>query len=128
MRCPAGHRPAKTSVAGIRLQVVFATATCETCPHQERCPASSVGRGLARYQYTHGRVHLRSRRLSEQGDVFRDSYRWLAGVEATMSRFKHQMGMDRLRVRGMSNITYVATLRDLGLNIRRVAAYRLAVG
>ncbi len=127
-RCPAGHRPAETSVAGIRLQVVFATATCETCPHQERCPASSVGRGSARYQYTHDRVHLRKRRLSEQGDVFRDRYRWRAGVEATMSRFKHQMGMARLRLRGMANITYVATLRALGLNIRRVAAYRLAVG
>ncbi len=127
-RCPAGHPPAETSVAGIRLQVVFATATCEDCPHKERCPASSVGRGSARYQYTHDRVHLRERRLSERGDEFRERYRWRAGVEATMSRFKYQMSMARLRVRGMANITYVATLRALGLNIRRVAAYRLAVG
>ncbi len=32
------------------------------------------------------------------------------------------------KVRGMANIKYVATLRALGLNIRRVAAYRSAAG
>jgi len=45
-----------------------------------------------------------------------------------MSRFKHQMGMAKLRVRGMANITYVSMLRALGLNIHRVAAYRVASG
>jgi hypothetical protein len=45
-----------------------------------------------------------------------------------MSRFKYQMGMACLRVRGIASVTYVATLRALGLNIRRVAAYRLAAG
>lgn len=125
--CPAGQQPAETSVAGIRLQVVFATETCQRCPHKDRCPASSVGRGSSRYQYTHDRVVLRRRRLKERGEEFRDRYRWRAGVEATMSRFKHQMGMAGLRVRGMASITYVATLRALGLNIRRVAAHRAAV-
>lgn len=126
-RCPAGQQPAETSIANIRLQVVFATATCDSCPHKDRCPVSSVGRGAARYQYTHERVRLRKRRLAERGEEFRDRYRWRAGVEATMSRFKYQMGMARLRVRGMAAVTYVATLRALGLNIRRVAAYRSVV-
>lgn len=53
---------------------------------------------------------------------------WRAGIEATMSRFKHQMGMARLRVRGMVEVTYAAMLRALGLNIHRVAAYRAAIG
>jgi hypothetical protein len=35
-----------------------------------------------------------------------------------MSRFKHQMNMARLRIRGMAAVTYVATLRAFGLNIR----------
>ncbi|WP_231753538.1 transposase [Rosistilla carotiformis] len=127
-RCPAGQRPAETSVAGIRLQVIFMAETCESCPHKDRCPASSVGRSSVRYQYTHDRVRLRLRRMKERGDEFRDRYRWCVGVEATMSRLKYQMGMIRLRVRKMLNITYVATLCALGLNIRRVAAYRSAVG
>ena len=43
-----------------------------------------------------------------------------------MSRLKHQMGMAKLRYRGLAMMTYAATLRTLGLNIRRVAAYRAA--
>ncbi|EAQ77154.1 transposase [Blastopirellula marina] len=127
-RCPHGQEPKETSVAGIRLQVVFTLESCATCPHRERCPASSVGRSSARYQYTHDRVHLWRRRQKERGKEFRDRYRWRAGVEATMSRFKYQMGMASLRVRGMTKITYTATLRALGLNIQRVAAYRLKTG
>lgn len=128
IQCPEGHAPAETSVAGLRIQVIFSTAVCENCSHKGRCPASAVGRSSARYQYNHNRVRLQKRRLSERSEEFRDRYRWRAGVEATMSRFKYQMGMARLRIRGMANITYTATLRALGLNIRRVAAYRLAIG
>lgn len=45
-----------------------------------------------------------------------------------MSRFKHQLGMARLRVRGLTKVTATAMLRALGLNIHRVAAYRQALG
>jgi len=127
-QCPTGEQPIETSVAGVRLQVVFSKTACEGCPHKDRCPASSVGRGSARYQYTHDRVSLRQRRIAERSHDFRDRYRWRAGVEATMLRFKYQMGMARLRIRGMASVSYTATLRALGLNIRRVAAYRSAVG
>jgi hypothetical protein len=44
-----------------------------------------------------------------------------------MSRYKHQMGMVRLRVRGMAKVTYAAFLRALGLNIHRVAIYQIAL-
>ena len=53
----------------------------------------------------------RKRRLQDVSEEFRQRYRWRAGVEATMSRFKHQMGMARFRVRGMAKITYAAMLR-----------------
>ena len=36
-----------------------------------------------------------------------------------MSRFKHQMGM--------AKVTYVAMLRGLGINIHRVAVYRILI-
>ncbi len=70
----------------------------------------------------------RERRLQDASEEFRQRYRWRAGVEATTSRFKHQMGMVRLCVRGMAKVTYAAMLRALGLNIFRVAAYRTAIG
>ena len=127
LQCPQGHAPIETSIADVRLQVLFAESDCAACPHQNRCPLSAVGRTMARYQYTHDRVRQRRRRLDNATDEFRDRYRWRAGIEATMSRFKYQMGMARLRIRGMAKVTYVAVLRALGLNIHRVAAYRAAL-
>ena len=126
-RCPEGHSPTETSIGTEKLQVVFNPSTCATCPSRDRCPAAAVGRRSQRFQYTHDRVRQRQRRLHDATAAFRARYRWRAGVEATMSRYKHQMGMVKLRVRGMAQVTYVAVLRALGLNIRRVAAYRAAI-
>jgi len=126
-RCPTGQAPMETSVAEVRLQAVFDPDGCQHCDHRDRCPAAAVGRTSPRFQYTHDRVRHRTRRLKETGDVFRERYRWRAGIEATMSRFKHQMGMATLRVRGMANVTCAAMLRALGLNIRRTATWRKAM-
>ena len=49
------------------------------------------------------------------------------GIEATVPRFKHEIRMACLRVRGRAAVTYVAMLRPFGLNIRRVAVYRAAI-
>ena len=112
----------------MRLQVLFDSALCQACPRRGDCPAAAVGRRERRWQYNHDRVKQRERRLQDASEEFRQRYRWRAGVEATMSRFKHQMGMARLRVRGIANVAYAAMLRALGLNIVRVAAYRTALG
>jgi len=126
VRCPTGYEPVETSVADVRLQVLFDSAVCHACPRRDDCPAAAVGRSERRWQYNHDRVKQRERRLQDASEEFRQRYRWRAGIEATMSRFKHQMGMARLRVRGMAKVTYAAMLRALGLNIFRVAAYRTA--
>ncbi|MBA3484913.1 MAG: transposase [Pirellulales bacterium] len=128
VRCPTGHTPVETSVADVRIQVLFDSAVCQACSRRGDCPAAAVGRRERRWQYNHDRVKQRERRLQDASEEFRHRYRWRAGVEATMSRFKHQMGMVRLRVRGMAKVTYAAMLRALGLNIFRVAAYRTAIG
>lgn len=73
-------------------------------------------------QYTHERVAQRQRRLDQQEPAFIDHYRWRADIEATMSRLKHQMGLARLRIRGMAAVRYTLFLRALGLNVFRVAA------
>ena len=127
LRCPVGQMPVETSIADVRIQVLFDPVVCASCPHKGNCPAAAVGRNERRWQYNHDRVRQRERRRKDISDEFRGRYRWRAGIEATMSRFKHQMGMARLRVRGMAKVTYTAMLRALGLNIHRVAAYRLAI-
>ena len=125
-RCPSGVMPASTSMSAEKIQVVFPADACAKCSLLSRCPAAAIGRNSQRWQYTPDRVKKRARRLAERNDQFRNQYRWRAGVEATMSRFKYQMGMARLRVRGMASVTYTAVLRALGMNIRRVAAFRVA--
>lgn len=128
VRCPMEQSPVETSIADVRLQVLFDPVVCASCPRKSDCPAAASGRRERRWQYTHDRVRQRARRLQDASEEFCKRYRWRAGIEATMSRFKHQMGMAKLRIRGMAKVTYTAMLRALGLNIHRVAAYRAAIG
>jgi len=76
---------------------------------------------FARFQYTPTRADNQKRRLYEGSVAFRETYRWRAGIEATMSRLKYQMNLAQLRVRGMTAIRYTLNLRALGLSIRRCA-------
>jgi sulfite reductase beta subunit-like hemoprotein len=62
--------------------------------------AAAVGRTERRWQYTHDRVRQRMRRLHDASDAFRQRYRWRAGIEATMSRFKStRAGADGIQAR-----------------------------
>jgi hypothetical protein len=90
-----------------------------------KCPGAvnSQAQKDARWQYTHERVAQCHRRLAEQEPAFIAQYRWRAGIEATMSRLKHQMHLAHLRVRGMAAVYYTVFLRVLSLNILRIAAY-----
>lgn len=56
-------------------------------------------------------------------DASCNAHRGRAGIEGTISRLKHQMGLANVRVRGMMAVSYAVLLRALGLNIRRVAAF-----
>jgi Transposase DDE domain len=88
----------------------------------EQCPGYQRSQSGKRWQYTPQRVATRARRLADQQPQFKERYRWRAGIEGTMSRLKYQMGLSRLRVRGMSAVRYAVFLRALGLNIKRVSA------
>lgn len=124
LECPSGVAPVSTSAANVKLQARFDLATCRECPNRNRCPeqADKHDGQFARLQYTPTRAENQKRRLQESSDTFREIYRWRAGIEATMSRLKHQMNLAHLRVRGMPAMRYTVNLRALGLNIRRCAA------
>ena len=112
-----------------RIQASFDAASCAACPLKPNClvaPELKRGKKVARIQYTHDRVATRERRLSERSDEFKEKYRWRAGMEGTMSRLKHQMGLGKLRVRGRKAIRYLVNLRALGLNILRCGACKAA--
>jgi len=102
-RCPAGHEPITASLGKVRLQACFDRSICQSCPLLKRCPVhKAIERGeQARYPYSFSRVAMRTRRMQDQTCEFKEIYRWRAGIEATMSRLKHQMRLAHLRVRGM---------------------------
>jgi len=66
------------------------------------------------------------RRAQEFTQQFIDTYRWRAGVEATMSQYDALTGVKRLRVRGIKAVRYCAVLKAAGLNLLRAAAVRKA--
>jgi len=126
VRCPGGHAPLSVSVSRTRFQAVFSGATCKACPLKPRClvnTPSSRSRHHYRIQYLPSRLRLRALRLREKTPAFREVYRWRAGIEATMSRLKHQMNLGKLRVRGIASVSYTVFLRALGLNIQRCTAH-----
>jgi hypothetical protein len=125
-QCPAGQAPVSvsTSNGGANHQALFNAATCAACPLRAQCPVQkprSPGASTVRLQYDRERLLMRQRRLAEETPRFKDKYRWRAGIEATMSRFKHQIGCAALRVRGKAAVAYEAIMGALGLNILRCA-------
>ena len=124
LRCPNSVEPVSVSAGRAKLQARFDLTICRACPDIERCPVQAAKRDgqVARFQYTPARAANQRRRRYEESEAFRDTYRWRAGIEATMSRLKYQMNLTHLRARGMPAMHYVVNLRALGLNIRRCAA------
>jgi len=121
--CPADHAPARCSFHAGRFTVVFALALCEACPQRTKCP---VKRGRDRYElrYNGKKMRLARRRRAERGPVFREKYRWRAGVEATMSELDRKTGLKHLRIRGHPAVRLCAKLKAAGVNIFRAARVR----
>lgn len=124
--CPAGHAPLSVSASegGGNYQARFDAATCAACPLRAQCPVQNPrgARGsTTRLQYDRKRLAMRERRLEELQPGFKERYRWRAGIEATMSRLKHQVGLAKLRVRGLVSVSYQMFMGALGSNIWRCA-------
>ena len=131
-QCPAGHAPASvsTSANGANYQARFDAATCGNCPLRPQCPVQEPRNKTdrtTRFQYKQERLPMRQRRLAEEEPAFKEHYRWRAGIEGSVSRFKHQIGCAALRVRGKAAIKYEAFMGALGLNILRCAQCMAAV-
>ena len=123
--CPAGHAPERCSYSAGRFTVVFALALCEACPRRSECP---VKRGRDRYElrFNEKKMRLARRRRVERGAAFRETYRWRAGIEATMSELDRKTGLKYLRIRGGPAVRLCAKLKAAGVNILRAARVRAA--
>ena len=120
--CPMGHAPLEDVARGNHREAVFAVEHCFGCPRKKDCPIRSVRNGYG-FSYDRKQVKMARRRAREKTTVFRDRYRYRSGVESTMSELDRKTGVKRLRVRGMTAVRYCVTLKILGLNIFRTAAW-----
>jgi len=125
--CPAGHAPRSVSSTEKNYQARFDAEVCLACPLRAGCPVQRprpTDAAATRLQYDKPRLEMYHRRKREQDAAFKQRYRWRAGIEGTMSRLKHVLGMAALRVRGYAAVRYEAFMGALGLNILRCAAAR----
>ena len=120
--CPQGNAPAKIK-KGKRVSIGFAANDCRNCPNLPKCPVEK-GKKYYYLRVTDKQMRIAKRRIYEQSVEFKDRYRWRAGVEATMSEYDRRTGVKHLRVRGLKAVKFCATLKALGVNIFRAAAFR----
>ena len=124
--CPAGVKPASRNAMKNKLDARFRKEDCADCELRESCTCGiQVSKGKKpRLWYTYGRAERRKKLLAQKEAEFKNKYRWRAGIEASISRLKHFVGLENLRVRGEPAIDYALHLKSLGLNIMRCAAFR----
>ncbi|MCI5166918.1 MAG: hypothetical protein D3903_12705, partial [Candidatus Electrothrix sp. GM3_4] len=86
------------------------------------CPVKPGKKDFSYLRYNEKNVRLAQRRAYERTDEFKDTYRFRAGVEATMSQLDRRTGIKHLRMRGMKAVRFAATMKATALNIIRAAA------
>lgn len=125
--CPAGHEPMKVKYKKKtdRFSATFNQQVCDSCSLFEQCKLIP-GKNKYFLRYNSKQFRIAVRRADQKQKSFAETYRWRAGVEATMSELDRRTGVKQLRVRGMPAVRLAATLKVTGLNILRAAAVRKA--
>jgi len=125
--CPAGNAPmhVKYKKKTDRFSAAFNQQECDTCPLFDQCKLV-LGKNKYFLRYNSKQYRISIRRAKQEKASFAETYRWRAGVEATMSELDRRTGVKRLRVRGMLAVRFAATLKATGLNILRAGAVRKA--
>lgn len=121
--CPQGHAPERTKQKKNHHRAAFNSALCRICPRVNDCPVKPGVRGHT-LRYDHKAVRLAKRRAHEKTPAFKDKYRFRSGIEATMSEYDRKTGVKHLRVRGLSAMSFCATLKAAAVNIFRATAFR----
>jgi transposase len=128
-RCPGGQTAttwsnSQNAYGAEVVHIRFAAAACRVCPLQPRCmpkgPVSRHGRSL-KVTATHPLV--RQRRHEQTTQVFRQTYRKRAGVEASLSNAVRQHGARWARYRGLmkTNLQFVWLVS--AINLKRATAW-----
>ena len=122
-RCPEGHAPTKIkhNKKGT-MTAIWSHDDCGSCALFSSCAVQKAKKGY-RLLYNHNEAQAALHRRYEQGQEFKEKYRYRAGIEATNSRYIHMTRARRMRYRGLTRIDYAARLKALGINMFRTAKY-----
>ena len=120
--CPQGQSSARWSLAGERIEVVFAREVCAACPLRKDCTKSATtGRVLhLRPQAAH--EALQARRYEQETPAFRQAYQTRAGIEATLSQAVRGMGIRRARYDGLHKTQVQHVITAVAINLVRIDA------
>lgn len=122
--CPEKHEPKKIKYNKKgSISCLWDKELCQNCNLRSECCVTESKKGFL-LRYTPKEAEVTIRRQYEQGDEFKDKYRYRSGVEASISRFIHMTGARRLRYRGLKRVDYAARLKALGINIFRTAKFQ----
>lgn len=126
-RCPQGQISRTWGTAGRnqkgeeRIEITFATKTCQACEAKALCTKQEKGRVLrplpqAQYEA------LGQRRAEQGGKAFQQEYAQRAGVESCMSEGVRSHGMRRSRYRGLPKTHLQMTVVAAAMNLVRLGA------
>jgi len=128
MACPQGHAPVRIRIGKKqRHNVAFSSEHCNVCPLKDQCLVKA-GKKHHYLHYDLKALRIANRRAMEYSPEFKDKYRWRSGIEATFSEMDKKTGVKRLRVRGLSAVSYYARLKAIAVNLFRATAVRKAIG
>lgn len=124
-QCPAGQtsqtwKPTRDRRGQQVIQVRFARATCQACPHQSSCTRTQKqGRTITlRPQAQH--LALQQARHFQTTATFRDRYAQLAGIEGTLAQGIRAFGLRRCRYIGQAKTHLQHVITATAMNIVRL--------
>jgi len=119
--CPAGRtlRSSGTVLDGTTLKYIARRSDCERCPLKPRCTRGRERR-LSRDVNEDARDHTRT--LMET-DAFRDSARRRKKIETLFGDVKRNLGLSRLRLRGLAGARDEFLLTAIVQNLRRLVRH-----
>ena len=124
--CPAGNSPVRVRANRRKgsLTAFWDGSACEECSLRKcgKCPVVKGRRGY-HWQYLSRDVRIYQRRKAEDGDTFKNKYRYRSGIEGTNSRYVHMLKAKRLRYRGLEPVRFAGTIKALGINLFRTVKY-----
>ena len=121
--CPEGHAPIFTKCKKDRHIAVFGPEICAACSQKNECPVKPGKRGNY-LRYDEKTIRIAQRRDYEKTPEFLEKYRFRSGIEGTISCCDRKTGIKHLRVRGLKAVSFCATLKAIGINIFRAAAFK----